>query len=96
MIEGGHIAGRSGNWDSQFEPYVPEYEDGKKKMIQYPISSKNAQNFYKQFIPSLMSHLKELKVGEIYAQHIADEPISSNIKSYVEIARFIKQLAPEN
>ena len=34
-------------------------------------------------------------VGEIYAQHIADEPISSNIKSYVEIARFIKQLAPE-
>ena len=51
--------------------------------------------FYKQFIPSLMSHLKELKVGEIYAQHIADEPISSNIKSYVEIARFIKQLAPE-
>ena len=95
MIEGGHIAGRSGNWDSQFEPYVPEYEDGKKKMIQYPISSKNAQNFYTQFIPSLMSHLKELKVGEIYAQHIADEPISSNIKSYVEIARFIKQLAPE-
>lgn len=30
MIEGGHIAGRSGNWDSQFEPYIPEYKDGKR------------------------------------------------------------------
>lgn len=95
MIEGGHIAGRTGNWDSQFEPYVPEYKDGKKTRVQYPMSSPRAQNFYKQFIPSLTAHLKEQQMGEIYAQHIADEPISSNIKSYVDIARFIKQLAPE-
>lgn len=95
MIEGGHIAGRSGNWDSQFEPYIPEYKDGKKTMVQYPMASEKAQNFYKQFIPSLMAHLKEQKMGEIYVQHIADEPISSNIKSYVEIARFVKQQAPE-
>ena len=95
MIEGGHIAGRSGNWDSQFEPYIPGYKDGKKTMVQYPMASEKAQNFYKQFIPSLMAHLKEQKMGEIYVQHIADEPISSNIKSYVEIARFVKQQAPE-
>lgn len=31
MIEGGHIAARAGNWDSNFEAYVPEVDkDGNK------------------------------------------------------------------
>lgn len=95
MIEGGHIAGRTGNWDSQFAPYVPEYKEGKKVLTQYPMESEKARNFYKQFIPALITHLKEIKAGDLYTQHIADEPIGSNIKSYVEIARFVKQQCPD-
>lgn len=95
MIEGGHIAGRTGNWDSPFAPYVPELKDGKKSLVQYPMASEKARNFYMQFIPALISHLKKTDAGNLYTQHIADEPISSNIKSYVEIARFIKGQCPE-
>ena len=59
MIEGGHIAARAGNWDSNFEAYVPEVDkDGNKKLVQYPINSEKASNFYRQFLPSLMSHLQ--------------------------------------
>lgn len=95
MLEGGHIAGRSGDWSSQFAPYVPEFENGKKKLVQHPMDSEKARNFYRQFIPALAAHLKEAYPDMPYAQHIADEPIDSNMKSYVEIARFVKQLCPD-
>lgn len=96
MIEGGHIAARAGNWDSNFEAYVPEVDkDGNKKLVQYPISSEKASNFYRQFLPSLMSHLQKRGLKDIYVQHIADEPIESNFKSYVEIARFVKDICPD-
>lgn len=95
MIEGGHIAGRIGNWDSQFAPYVPEYENGEKKLTQYPMNSDKAKNFYSQFLPALFNHIKEAFPDVKYAQHIADEPISSNVKSYIEIGRFVKEKCPE-
>lgn len=95
MLEGGHIAGRTGDWSSQFAPYVPRYENGKKKLVQYPMESEQAVNFYRQFIPSLAAHLKEAYPKVLYAQHIADEPTSDNIKSYVAIARFVKQQCPD-
>lgn len=96
MIEGGHIAARAGNWDSNFEAYVPEVDKGgNKKLVQYPINSEKASNFYRQFLPSLMSHLQKRGLKDIYVQHIADEPIESNFKSYVEIARFVKDICPD-
>lgn len=48
-----------------------------------------------QFIPSLAAHLKEAYPEVLYAQHIADKPTSDNIKSYVAIARFVKQQCPD-
>lgn len=95
MMEGGHIATRMGLWDSQFGALVPEMEDGKKILNKYLISSEKAQNFYKQFMPALMQHLREKKWGDLYAQHIANEPTSNNMKSYIEIARFVKQQCPD-
>lgn len=95
MLEGGHIAGREGDWDSQFAAYVPEIKEGKKVLTQYPVDSEQVKNFYSQFIPALMGHLKENQWSSYYAQHIADEPIASNIQSYVKLARFIKGLCPE-
>ncbi|MEG1563674.1 MAG: DUF4091 domain-containing protein [Bacteroides sp.] len=95
MLEGGHIAGREGDWNSQFAMYVPETKDGKNVLTHYPLASSQAQNFYKQFIPALAAHLKNKHWDCLYAQHIADEPISANIKSYVEIAEFVKTLFPE-
>ncbi|GBU08797.1 hypothetical protein AwDysgo_21280 [Bacteroidales bacterium] len=95
MIEGGHIATREGDWGSQFATFVPEMIDGKKELKLHKMSSDTAKSFYSQFIPNLVQHLKENKWFDSYSQHIADEPISSNITTYIEIANFVKSLAPD-
>ena len=95
-IEGGHIGGREGNWTSQFVVLVPNRENDPKKMFDnLPISDPRAQEFYREFIPALRDHIKEKGWDKMYIQHIADEPIPENVKSYIEIAEFVRKLAPE-
>ncbi len=102
-IEGGHIGGREGGWESQFVVNVPALKPGggtageagaSPKLEKRPISDPEARAFYSQFIPALMAHLKDKGWDGIYIQHIADEPTPMNTKTYVEIASFIKSLAP--
>lgn len=93
-IEGGHIGGRMGNWDSNFGVFVPEMKEDKTVFDNYPMTDSIAQNFYAQFIPALVNHLKEKGWYNIYLQHIADEPTDENYQSYIDIATFIKKLAP--
>jgi hypothetical protein len=95
-IEGGHIGGRSGNWTSQFEVEVPSQAKNPVSRFELlPISDQRARKFYSDFIPALRAHLKERKWDGLYLQHIADEPIQENVKSYIEIASFIRKLAPD-
>ena len=94
-IEGGHVGGRESTWTSQFIVRVPNNgKDPTKKFDNLPISDLKAQAFFKDFIPALDRHLKEKGWDKIYMQHIADEPIQENIKSYIEIAKFVRKLAP--
>jgi hypothetical protein len=53
------------------------------------------RNFYRQFIPALMEHLRQKGWDRIYLQHICDEPESGNEKSYASIAEFIKSIDPQ-
>ncbi len=93
-IEGGHLGGRIGNWDSKMSILVPV--QGKRfEMKKMLINNDTAQTFIRQFIPALYLHLKEKGWNKIYWQHIADEPIKSNVKSYIDIAELVKSLAPE-
>jgi hypothetical protein len=95
-IEGGHIGGRESTWLSQFVVSVPSKGgEPEKKFNNLPISDPAAQEFYKEFLPALYSHLKDKGWDKIYMQHLADEPIEQNIKSYIEIARFVRKLVPE-
>jgi len=95
-IEGGHIGGREGNWTSQFVVMVPNKENEPKKMFDnIPISDPRAQEFYREFIPALRDHIREKGWDKMYIQHIADEPIPENVRSYIEIAKFVRKLAPE-
>ena len=95
-IEGGHIGGRESTWTSQFVVMVPKKEiDPQKQFDNIPISDPRAQEFYGDFIVSLRDHIKEKGWDKIYMQHIADEPIEENIKSYIEIAKFVRKLAPD-
>ena len=95
-IEGGHIGGRESTWTSQFVVMVPnDGTDPQKKFDNLPISDPRAQEFYKEFILALRNHINEKGWDKIYMQHIADEPIEENIKSYIEIARFVRKIAPD-
>jgi hypothetical protein len=95
-IEGGHIGGRESTWLSQFVVMVPDVKGDSLKMFDnLPISDPRAREFYNAFIPALRDHLKEKGWDKFYIQHIADEPIPENVKSYIEIAKFVRKLAPE-
>ena len=95
-IEGGHIGGREGMWESQFVVSVPSDSSATPvKFNMLPITNPKARKFYTDFIPALDNHLKEKGWDKIYMQHIADEPTEFNVKSYIEIAKFIKSLAPD-
>jgi hypothetical protein len=100
LIEGGHIGGRAGEWESPFIVYVPETtgpggEGGEAEFRPYPISDEKARNFYSQFFPALVAHLAEEGWSDIYLQHLADEPTKDNFESYIEIAQFVRQYAPD-
>ena len=86
-IEGGHLGGRMGDWNSDFGVSVP-------KVGMRPFDNDTARNFLVQFIPALYSHLEAKGWKEMYVQHIADEPIESNVQSYICIADFVKKHMP--
>lgn len=94
-IEGGHIGGRQGGWLSQFVVTVPIEQGDSIVFTSLSISNDTARNFYRQFMPALTNHLKAKGWDKIYMQHLMDEPIPENVQSYIEIASFIKQYAPE-
>jgi len=93
-IEGGHIGTREAGWISDFVVFVPKVEEDTIYFEKHSISSDSAQTFYSTFIPVLVNHLKEKGWDQIYMQHLMDEPIPENIDTYIEVAKFIKGLAP--
>ena len=94
-IEGSHIGGRMGNWYAQFGVFAPYMQNDSLKFKNMVITDSAAQNFYKQFIPALIAHLKEKGWDKIYLQHICDEPEPGNEKTYAEIASYIKSISPD-
>ena len=87
-IEGGHLAFRSGDWNSDYWVKVPGY--GNK-----PIEAPEAKSFLSQFIPALKAHLQDKGWWDIYMQHIGDEPAQGAVPSYIKIAQYVKSLAPD-
>lgn len=94
-IEGGHIGGRMGNWYAQFGVYTPYMKNDSLKFKNIAVTDAEAQNFYGQFIPALVAHLKEKGWDKIYLQHVCDEPEPGNEKTYADIASYIKSIAPD-
>ena len=94
-IEGGHIGTRESTWTTPFQVFVPVTENDETTFEKYDASSETATEFYGQFIPALMRHLEDRGWREIYMQHLADEPITENVDSYIEIANLVHQHAPD-
>ena len=86
-IEGGHLGGRMGDWNSDFGVAVPNV--GMK-----PMSDEMVQNFLSQFLPALYRHLETKGWTAMYIQHVADEPTDQNADSYIRITEFVKKHMP--
>ncbi|MDQ0105776.1 hypothetical protein J2T02_000869 [Chitinophaga terrae (ex Kim and Jung 2007)] len=96
-IEGGFLGGRwgPGGWDADygFFFYMPQGNKFTERTAK--MDNPDLVNFYSQFIPALVSHLKSRNLLSIYYQHIGDEPIPKNSPTYIAFSKFIKQLSPE-
>jgi len=94
-IEGGHIGGRSAGWESPFVVRIRKVEDGKIVTKSVDPSSTEAEKFYARFLPAFVNHLRDRGWLEKYMQHLADEPIGTNIESYRAIDELVQKYAPE-
>lgn len=95
MIEGGHFGGREGGWECNFVVGIQEVKDGKVTARSVEPDTQEADTFYAQFLPALVRHLKERGWLSDYVQHLADEPIASNLESYRQMAALVHKYAPE-
>ena len=95
LIEGGHIGGREGGWESNFVVGIQEVKDGKVAARSVAPNAPEADSFFAKFFPALVAHLEEKGWLAHYAQHLADEPIASNIESYRQMAALVHKYAPE-
>jgi hypothetical protein len=94
-IEGGHIGGRKGGWESEFAVTVHQVQNHAVVTHQVDPAGPEAQTFYSRFFPALVTHLKSKHWLEGYMQHLADEPIAQNIGSYRAMATLARKYAPE-
>ena len=94
-IEGGHIGTRLAGWVSDFVVFTPVIEEDTTYFKKFSIKNDTARAFYSDFIPALSKHLKEKGWDDIYMQHLMDEPTPANVDTYIEIANFIDELAPD-
>lgn len=95
LIEGGHIGWRAEGWLSQFRVEIHRAQDGKAISETVEPASAEADAFYKWYFPKLVEHLREKGWLDQYVQHLADEPISMNAKSYQAMADLARKYAPE-
>lgn len=95
-LECSHLGRRIGGWDSNFVLSFPIINNNGEITWNYaPLTDCRVRNFYCQFLPSIHSHLRNTFPNIHYLQHIADEPINENSQSYIEIAKFFKQICQD-
>jgi hypothetical protein len=96
-IEGMHVAGRVGDWTSQigFGRWSPRDEHGA------PIDTSRRKMSDRQFafyaeglLKAVHRHLKERGLEKTFVQHVADEPIPANEKSWKAIASQVRRWIP--
>ncbi|HNR35780.1 MAG TPA: DUF4091 domain-containing protein [Candidatus Hydrogenedentes bacterium] len=94
-IEGGHVAGRCGGWESQFvwSRFNIVGSDG-KPLDTGTLSEAEFEPYMEAFLKGVWAHLKEKGWAGRYIQHIADEPIPVNEKSWTERAGKVRGWLP--
>lgn len=96
LIEGGHLGGRSGNWESGFNlrGWSVLEGPGLATIPPVPVESDECKDFLSQLLPALQQHLTEKGWLDRYVQHLADEPVEANAESYRHLAQLVGRYAP--
>ena len=85
-------------WGSRFTPKIIAEENGEEKRIfSWDVSSedKSYENFLEQFLPCLVSFLKEEKVYDSTYFHISDEPKKEHLEYYLHAKKIVTGIIPE-
>lgn len=96
-IEGAHVAGRGGGWESDFvwRRFPVLGEDGKPiDTSREKLSEEQFEPYLERFLKAIHAHLKQKGWANRYVQHVADEPIPANEQSWVYRAGRVRQWLP--
>lgn len=86
-------------WGSLFTPKIIAEENGEEKRIfGWDVSSedKSYEIFLEQFLPCLVSFLKEEKVYDNTYFHISDEPKKEYLEYYLNAKKIVTDIIPES
>ncbi len=80
-------------WGAEFAPKVMVYENDEYKRLfgwDTPATGEEYTNFLHQYIPELISYLKEKGIDKMMYYHISDEPILTQINSYAKARELVE------
>ncbi|MCC7193333.1 MAG: DUF4091 domain-containing protein [Phycisphaeraceae bacterium] len=97
-IEGTHVASRVGDWHSQFSWNRFAIRDQRGKVIDTSVKAMTDAQFepiIRGLIKAVYAHLEKRGLRKRCFQHVADEPLPSNLKSWKRLAGKIHRWIPD-
>lgn len=96
-IEGSHIASRIGEWESPFalnrwSPLTPSgrpVDTARERM-----SEVEFEPYTEQLLKAVHAHLRARGLASRYVQHVADEPVPANERSWCRLAAKVRKWLP--
>jgi hypothetical protein len=96
-IEGGHVAGRAGDFQSDivWNRFPVHGPDGKRlDTSRVKLSEKQFEPYVEGFLKAVHAHIKQRGWGKQYVQHVADEPIPQNEQAWCYRAGKVREWLP--
>jgi len=97
LIEGSHLAGRAGGWESEFAFRELTVCDGNGQRHVLPrtsVTDEERQYFLRVLLSQVYEHLDEVGSAARLVVHLADEPVKANADSYRGLSEFVKSVLP--
>ena len=96
-IEGSHVAGRGGGWESDFvwRRFRVLTASGRPvDTSRGKLSEEQFEKYWERFLKAVHAHLKKMGWADRYVQHVADEPIPANEKTWCYRAGKVREWLP--
>lgn len=97
-IEGSHLGGRGGNWESAFVfrgLTVYKADGSPEQLPAAPVDDPERRRLLRDFLTALKAHLADRGWWDRFILHQADEPVPANEASYRQMADFVREVLPE-